>query len=364
MINTDYKQDALILPLAIKSDPRLFAFLKAGDLISGALIKKGANIAFIDLGKYGTGVVYHDEMLNARELLRNLNPGDTVQAKIVDTDNEQGFVELSLSEAGRQKAWGEITELREKDEPIAIKIMSANKGGLISEIRGIPAFLPVSQLSNDHYPKATFEEKEKILEELQKLVGEEIKVKIIDANSRSNKLVVSEREASEVSSREFVKNYSVGQIVEGIISGVADFGAFMKFTDNPAVEGLIHVSELDWRTVDNPKEIVKIDDVVRVKIIEIKDGKISLSLKALKSDPWQTVGELFREGQEVKGTIYATNPFGAIINLGGSFQGQLHVTEFGSIEEMKKRLSGDKEHVFIIESIKPEERRIALKLKA
>ncbi|MEK7542698.1 MAG: S1 RNA-binding domain-containing protein [Patescibacteria group bacterium] len=363
MINIEKGQSNFILPIAIKTDSRMFSFLKAGDIASGALLKKGTNVAFVDLGKFGTGVVYREEMLNARELLRNLKIGDAIQAKVLDIDNEEGYVELSLAEAGRQKAWAEISELKEKDEPFPIKIVGFNKGGLTADLCGIQAFLPVSQLSGEHYPKAAFEEKEKIGEELSKLVGEQISVKIIDANPRANKLIVSEREAIEIPSKELVKNYSVGQIIDGIVSGVADFGVFVKFTDNLSVEGLIHFSELDWRVVENPKEIVKVDDLVKVKIMEIKDGKISLSLKALKEDPWQNIGDKYEEGKEVRGTVYGVNPFGAIINLGDSLQGQLHVTDFGSVEEMKKQLSVSKEHAFIINSIKPEERRIVLKLK-
>lgn len=363
MMTAEKNQNGFLLPNIIKSDPRLFAFVKAGDLVEGKLLRKGTNTVFVDLGKFGTGVVYHSEILNARELLRTMKVGSVVQAKVLNIDNDEGYVELSLAEAGRQKAWGEINELREKDEPIPMKVTGCNKGGLTAEIRGLQAFLPVSQLSSEHYPKVAFEEKDKISDELQKFVGTELSVKIIDANPRSNKLIVSEREAVEVSSRELVKNYSVGQIVEGIVSGVADFGVFVKFIDNPSVEGLIHVSELDWRMVENPKEIVKVDDVLKIKIIEIKDGKISLSLKALKEDPWSAIDAAFKEGETVQGTVYGIHPFGAIINLGDTFQGQLRVTDFGSVEEMKRQLGAAKEHAFVIESIKPEERRIVLKLK-
>jgi len=364
MINVQKQKSSSILSYAMKTDPRLFSFLKPGDIVDGKILERESKKMLIDLGRYGTGVVYPSEIQNARELIRGLETGSPIQAKVVDIDNEDGYVELSLAEAGREKAWSDIAEIKEKDEPVSIRIVGFNKGGLLADISGVQAFLPVSQLSDEHYPKVSeVSDKDKVTESLQGLVGQELLVKIIDANPRANKLIVSEREATEISSKELVKNYEVGQVVEGIVSSVADFGVFIKFTDNPQVEGLIHVSELAWRLIDNPKEIVKVDDVVKVKITDIKDGKVSLSLKALKQDPWMDVLKRYTEGEEVSGFIYNFNPFGATVALDAEIQGQLHVTDFGSVEEMKKQLSGSKEHTFVIESVKPQERRIVLKLK-
>lgn len=348
----------------MKADPRIFTFLKPGDLADGKVLEKRAKMLLVDLGKHGTGVVYQSEMQNAREMVKNLAVGEAVQAKVVDVDNEEGFVELSLTEAGRQKAWAEIGELREKDEPFMVTITGFNKGGLLADVAGVPAFLPVSQLSAEHYPKSAADNREALTSELQALVGSQVNVRILDAIQRTNKLIISEREAVEVSTRELVKNYQVDQVVEGIVSGVADFGVFIKFTDNPAVEGLVHVSELDWRVIENPKEVVRVDDVVKAKIIDIKDGKISLSMKALREDPWAAAGSRYEDGQTVRGTVYAFMPFGAIINLEGGLQGQLHVSGFASLEDMKKQLSQGKEYSFTVESIRPTERRINLKFKS
>lgn len=346
-----------------KTKPELFSVLKNGDLVQGKVIEKGANAITVDLGRHGLGVVYREEIQNAREAVRNLKVGDVVHAKVVEVDNEEGVVELSLTEAGKQKAWTEVQELQEKDEPIKIKVLGSNRGGLIAEIAGLTAFLPVSQLSTEHYPLKTSDDKNTAAEILEKLIGKELDVKIIDVNSRLNKLIVSERAASEISVKELVKNYEVGQVIEGIVSGVADFGVFVRFTDNPAVEGLIHVSELSHKMIENPKEVVNVDDVVKAKIIDIKDGKISLSLKALQRNPWETAAEIYRAGEAVRGKIYAFHPFGAIVDLEGGLQGQIHVSEFGGVDEMKEKLSVGKEYDFVAEDVKPEERRITLKLK-
>lgn len=336
--------------------------MKPGDLVEGTVLEKGARRLLVDLGKFGVGVVYRGELLAAREAVKGLKPGDQVHAKVIAVDNDEGLVELSLAEAGRQKAWAAVLELQEKGEPFAVKMTGFNKGGMTAEVAGLPAFLPVSQLGGEHYPKIAPEGRSELGAALAKLVGEEITVKILDANPRTEKLILSEREAMEVSTRELVKNYEVGQVVEGIVSGVVDFGVFVRFTDNPALEGLIHISELSHRMVENPKEVVKVDDVVKVKITDIRDGRISLSLKALQADPWADAAERFAVGQEVTGTVYSFNPFGAIVAV-GDLQGQLHVTGFGSVEEMKEKVALGKSYSFMVQDVKPAERRLVLKLK-
>lgn len=352
-----------ILTELAKTNPQGFSLLKVGDLVEGTVLEKSAKRLLVDLGKYSTGVVYRGELMNMREAARKLDVGDPIHGKVVAIDNEDGLVELSISEAGKQKAWAGVQELHEQGEPFTVKITGSNRGGLVADVNGLQAFLPISQLSGEHYPKSAEDDKTKIPGALEALVGSELKVKIIDVNPRTNKFIISEREATEVSAKELAKNYTVGQIIEGIISGVADFGAFVRFTDNPAVEGLIHVSELDHRVVENPKEVVKLDQAVKAKIIDIKDGKISLSLKVLKEDPWASAGDKYKEGQEIEGTVYAMNPFGALVNLEGGLQGQIHVTEFGGVDEMKRDLVQGKDYVFTVQSVKPEERRIVLKLK-
>lgn len=357
------KNGILMLTQLAKTAPQIFSSVKVGDLIEGTVLDKSSRAMILDLGKHGTGVVYRGELQNARELVKTLEVGSKIHAKVLDVDNDEGYVELSLAEAGKQKAWGEVDDIRGRDEAFTVKITGFNKGGLVANVKGIPAFLPVSQLAAEHYPKVASGERTEIGNALQKLVGQEITVKVIDANPRAGKLIISEKEATEISSRELVKNYKVGQDIDGVVSGVADFGAFVKFVDNPSVEGLIHVSELDYRIVENPKDVVKVDDVIKARIVDIKDGKISLSLKALKSDPWLVVATKYAEGQEVMGKVYMFNPFGAIINIDETYQGYVHVTEFGSAEEMRKHLTVGKEYPFVIENVKPAERKIALKIK-
>ncbi|MEE8131633.1 MAG: S1 RNA-binding domain-containing protein [Candidatus Paceibacterota bacterium] len=347
----------------MKLEPDLISFLKEGELIEVKFLNKGRRAFYFDLGKFGTGVVYGKEFLNAKETIKNLKPGDLVSAKVVGLENEDGYIELSLADAQKQKDWQEIKELKESGETITVKIIGANSGGLVAKINELKAFLPVSQLAGEHYPRVDEGERNKILEELRKLVGQELPAKVIDFNPRNDKLIISEKEALEENIKELLNQYKVGDVVEGAVSGIADFGVFIKFTDNPAIEGLIHISELDHRLIENPKEIVKVDEQIKAKIIEIKDGRVSLSLKAFKPDPWEKIEEKYKRGQEISGMVNKFNPFGAFIDLSPEIQGLIHISEFGSAEEMGKQLEIGKNYQFIIEAVKSEEKRIVLKLK-
>ncbi|MEK7195087.1 MAG: S1 RNA-binding domain-containing protein, partial [Patescibacteria group bacterium] len=225
------------------------------------------------------------------------------------------------------------------------------------------SFLPVSQLSVEHYPRVGEGDRQGIMEEIKKFIGQELDVKVIDVNPRNNKIIVSEREVLSSNLKEALGKYEVGQIIDGIVSGIANFGIFVRFADNPDIEGMVHISELDHRMIENPKEIAKVNDEIKAKIIDIKEGRVFLSMKALKPNPWERVSELFKEGDEVDGSVYKLNPFGGVINLSDGLQGLIHVSAFGGQEEMKAALKPGESYKFVIESIKPEEKRIILKLK-
>ncbi|MBI2075516.1 MAG: S1 RNA-binding domain-containing protein [Candidatus Harrisonbacteria bacterium] len=347
----------------LKTDPGLLAILKHGDLVEAAFLSKETKAAYFDLGRFGIGTVYGAEFSNAAEAIKALNPGDKVSAKVVDPENDEGYIELSLAEAGKQRAWQDIKNLLERGEIMTVKITAANSGGLIAPVNDIKAFLPVSQLTPDHYPHIEDGDKGKILEELKKFIGQELKVKIIDLNTRTNKLIISERETMSTNVKELLEKYKTGDVIDGIVSGVADFGAFVRFADNPDIEGLVHISELSHRLIENPKEIVKVNDSIKAKILEIKDGRVSLSLKALQEDPWLKVPEKYKDDTDVSGTVTKFNPFGAFVALDADIQGLIHVSEFGGVDEMKKQLELGHAYTFHIAMVKPAEKRIILKLK-
>lgn len=337
--------------------------LREGDVFEVTLIRKTPRRVYFDLGKFGTGIVYGVELLNAKDIVKNLEIGANIPAKILLVEGDDGYVELSLTEAGKQRLWQQVTELSESGEVIKMKILGANAGGVIGNILDLKAFLPISQLGSEHYPKSSENDRQKIIEELKKLIGGELTVKILSVNPRSNKLIVSEREVFSANVKELLAQYQVGQVVDGIVSGIADFGIFVRFVDNPEIEGLIHISEIDHRIIDNPKEVVSPNESVKVKIIDIRDGRVFLSLKALKPDPWEKIEEKYQVGQEVKGKVYKFNPFGAVVDLEDGLQGVIHVSEFGGVEEMRAALGPGQAHSFLVSSIKPEEKRLILKLK-
>lgn len=362
MTTTTAKSNLSPLAQLLKSDANLITTLKIGDLVEGTFIERGTKKAFFDLNHFGTGIVYGVEYLNAQDVLKTLTPGVKVLAKVLDSESDAGYVELSLTEADKQKSWQVIKELHEAGEIIPVTIVGANAGGLIAVLQEQKAFLPVSQLAADHYPKVDDSNRVRIAEELKKFIGQELNIKILDVNPRTGKLIISEREIASANTRELLAKYTVGDIIDGIISGITDFGAFIKFANDPDLEGLIHISELDHRLIENPKELVKIGDVLKVKIIEIKDGRVSLSLKALKSNPWDQAGEKYQASQLVTGTVTRFNPFGAFVALDENLQGLIHVSQFGGIEAMKQQLVLGGQHSFIIDLVRPQEKRIILKL--
>lgn len=354
---------AALLPQIIKDRIKDDAYWKEGDVVEAELIRKTPRQAFFDIGKFGTGTVYGTELLNARDIVKKLSVGDRASAKIVNLDGMDGYVELSLAEADQQRLWQQIKELQESGEVVKVRISGANAGGLITSILDLKAFLPVSRLSNEHYPKTDQGDRQKMIEELKNFAGQELSVKIIDVNPRSKKVIVSEREILTSNVKELLAKLEVGQVADVLVSGIADFGIFVRFVDNPQIEGMIHISEANHRLINNPKEVVEINQVVKAKIIDIRNGRVFLSLKALAANPWEAVHERFHVGQEVSGKVYRFNPFGAVVNLEGDLQGIIHVSEFGGVEEMKKQLAPDQPYMFVIESVKPEEKRLILKLK-
>lgn len=338
----------------------LFRPPKVGDIIKGKVMTKEKGAIFFDLGTLGTGIVYGKEFLEAKNIIRDLKIGDEVFVKIIEPKNDEGYIELSLSQAGQEIAWKEIKEKKEKGEIVKIKIQNANKGGLLAETAGLQGFLPVSQLSQKNYPKVEGADGNKILKELQKFVGKEMEVKIYDFDPKEKKLIFSERAIETEKIKELLQNYKVGQVVDVVVSGVVDFGVFVKFQKDE-IEGLIHISELDWKIIEDPSKVVKVGDKLQAKIININDDKIFLSLKALKKDPWERLEEKYKKGDLVVGKVTKFNPFGAFVQITDEIQGLCHISEFEERVRMEEKLKVGQEYKFEIIEIKPSEHRLTLK---
>lgn len=335
---------------------------KVGEIVGGTIVGIGRSAVYLDLGATGTGIIYGKEFYEAKGALKNLKIGDKIFSKIVELENEEGYVELSLSAAGKELGWEKLQQKKEGDVTITVKILGANKGGLLAETEGIQGFLPVSQLSPEHYPRVAGADKAEILQKLQQLIGKDLEVKILDLNPKREILILSEKAKETQKLKEILKKYKVGNLVKGEITGIVDFGAFIKFGPEN-LEGLIHISELDWQLIDDPSEIVKVGQTVKAKIIEIaNDGRISLSLKALKKDPWEDIEKKYKKGQELKGKVTKFNPFGAFVEIAPKIQGLVHISEFGTRPKMEQKLIIDKKYNFKVLQIDPKEHRMTLKL--
>ena len=339
-------------------DQETFVIPRAGDVINGKIIALKPSIIYLNLGNFKSGVILGNEIKKHPFEFKKVNLGDTIAVKIISIDNEDGYVEVSLLKAGEEKTWQALHEKMEKNEIIEAIVTKANKGGLMVGVEGIEAFMPVSQLASSHYPRVEGGDKTKILSELNKLIGEKLNLKIIDIDSREKKLIVSEKATEEKKLKIALEKYKVGDVVEGTITGIVDFGAFIKFDD---LEGLIHISEMDWQIIENPSEVFKVGDKVKAKIIEISRDRVSLSTRALKENPWSKVEEKYQTGQTVKGTVTKFNPFGAFVQLDKSIQGLAHISEFGTEQKMEETLEIGKKYDFKIISVKPSEYRMALK---
>ncbi|MFC1622828.1 30S ribosomal protein S1 [Patescibacteria group bacterium] len=342
-----------------------------GTVIEANVIEVTSNYVLVDIGSIGTGIAYGKEAKDGMSGGRKIQIGDKVSATLVDTENEDGYLEISIREASHERAWGDIESKKADEEIIETKILDANKGGLMVEVNGISGFLPVSQLSSEHYPRVEDGDKNKILDLLKKLVGEVIAVKIIDTNKEDEKLIVSEKAAISEKERAVISELKQGDVIEGEISGVVDFGAFVKFypneeakeKDSNKLEGLVHISELAWQLIDNPKEIVKVGDKVQAKIIGIDDTRISLSVRALAKDPWGDVAEKYKVGEVYEGTVDKINHFGVFVYLDKNIHGLAHVSEFQEAYPNKKMedvLEAGEKYQWRVLSIEPKQHRMGL----
>ena len=329
-----------------------------GDLVEGPVIAIEKSSVYIDLAPFGTGIIYGREFITARDVIKKINVGDVVAAKIVDNAHKEGYYELSLKEARQALIWSEAEVAIKEKKTLELLVKEANKGGLLIEWQGIVGFLPASQLKAEHYPRVGDGDKDKILDELKKLVGTRLAVSIITADPKEGKLIFSEKGQETKEKEKIVSKYEMGDTVEGTVTGVVDFGVFVKLEEG--LEGLVHISEIDWGLVDDPRNFVKVGQKIKAKIIEIKEGKISLSLKQMKSNPWTEAAKKYKKDQPVSGVIIKFNKHGALASIEEGVAGLVHVSEFGSEEKLRKALELGKTYNFKITLFDPKEQKMAL----
>lgn len=332
--------------------------LSSGDVIEGTITSIKKNEIWVDLGPQGVGVVMRREIGHGQKL----EIGQTITVSVIDPEMEDGQVLLSMKRAVKDRGWDEIQRLFDAQEIVEITPYDANRGGLLVELEGIRGFLPVSQLAAGHYPRVSGADKDEILQKLNALTDVTLRVRILDVSRKDNKLIFSEKEAVKDDMQSRFAELKVGDVVKGIVTGVIDFGAFVNVD---GIEGLIHISEISWERVDNPRNYVKVGDEVEAKIIAIDKDRLSLSLKQMTSDPWLEQVKAFNKGDTIEGKVTRITPFGAFVQLSPSVEALVHVSEMSDDENIdpEKLFQLNETKEFRVLDIDTDNRKIALSLK-
>ena len=330
--------------------------LTVGETVDGTVLSVKKHEILIDLGPLGVGLVPRREV----SLSKNYNVGDSVIASVIDTELEDGYSLLSLRKAAKDRGWDEVMAKLESGEIITVVPYDTNRGGLLVEYEGIRGFLPVSQLSAEHYPRVGSSDKDEILQRLNSLVKRDIKARILDADRKANKLIFSEKEAVKEGLAERFQKLAIGDTVTGVVTGVVDFGVFVNVE---GIEGLIHISEISWERVNNPSDYVKVGQTIEAKIIAIDKERLSLSMKQLTKDPWLDEVEQFKPGEKVEGTVTRITPFGAFVQLSPAVEALVHVSELGGDgTDPEKVFTLNERKEFTVLDIDKENRKISLSL--
>jgi small subunit ribosomal protein S1 len=346
----------------IKTGPQVLR-VKPGELVEGIVVFRGKNKLILDIGGVATGIVSGRELRDSFNTFRELKVGDTVLALTLEEENDEGMLVLSLRMASQQKAWDKFHKLVKDDGTMKFIPTEANKGGLLANIDGIRTFLPVSQLAPVNYPRVNNADSMEIISRLQKFVGHPFTVKIITMDEEAGKIVVSEREAMSEERAKALEHLKIGDVKEGLVSGLVKFGLFVAFD---GLEGLVHISEIAWGHVKNPSEFAQVGDRVTVKVIGVDGEKLSLSIKQMTKDPWEEVAERYPVGKKVSGTVVRFTEYGAFLKLEKDLSGLVHLSEIAheKVTDPAQVLTiGQKVEAQVI-NIDVDERRIGLSIKA
>lgn len=332
--------------------------LKASDVVEGVVMAVKKNEVWIDLGPRGIGVVMRREIGYGQ----SLEKGQSVTVSVIDPEIEAGYALLSMKRAVKDRGWDELQRIHEANEIIEVVPYDANRGGLLVELEGIRGFLPVSQLAAGHYPRVSGADKDEILHKLHALTNKPLRVRVLDVSRKDNKLIFSEKEAVKDDMQARFSELKVGDVVEGIVTGVIDFGAFVNVD---GIEGLVHISEISWERVDNPRNYVKVGETIKAKIIGIDKDRLSLSIKQMSEDPWLDQVKAFKAGDIVEGKVTRITPFGAFVQLSPSVEALVHVSEMSDNEDVdpEKLFQLNEKKQFKVIDIDTENRKIALSLK-
>ena len=332
-------------------------YFNDGDIVEGTVVKIDHDEVLLDIGYKTEGVIPSRELSIKHEIDPNevVEVGDEIDALVLTKEDKEGRLILSKKRAQYERAWGTIEELKEKDEPVTGTVIEVVKGGLILDI-GLRGFLPASLVEMRR------------VRDLQPYIGQELEAKIIELDKHRNNVVLSrrawlEQTQSEVRS-EFLHQLQKGQVRKGVVSSIVNFGAFV---DLGGVDGLVHVSELSWKHIDHPGEVVEVGQEVTVEVLDVDMDRerVSLSLKATQEDPWQLFARTHAIGQIVPGKVTKLVPFGAFVRVEDGIEGLVHISELAERHvELPEQAVQVGQEVFVrVIDIDLERRRISLSLK-
>lgn len=334
-----------------------------GDVVDGVVVAVDRSVVYVDLSPIGTGIIYGREFSVAKDILRKTHVGDAISAQIIELETPDGYIDLSLKEARKAFIWSEAEESLQSKQVYEVVVKNANRGGLVIEWNGVRGFLPASQLSEEKYPKVLSRDKDSILNELKKFVDTKMMVTIESVDPDNDTIIFSEYKDGATGGKaggasKPSTEYSVGDIKNGIVTGVVDFGVFVT-VDN-AIEGLVHISEMDWGLVDDPRKFCAVGNQVQVKIIEIEGDKYSFSFKELHKNPWEEIHDRHKVGDTVSGVVIKYGAFGAFASIKAGVSGLVHISNFADETDLRNSLEIGKTYEFVITNLEPSGQKLTL----
>jgi len=354
-------KDLVLFQELFEKSPEI-KYPKTGEVISGTIEKIEKKNILVNVNNQFSGLVISKELGNTVDL-EELSAGQSIDVMVLGDSVEKGLLILSLKRANQIKSLTNLAKYFEGGDVITVRPTEANKWGLLVDIDGLKWFIPVSQLTPLHYPRVEGANAEKILEHLNGLVWKDFKVKVINVDEAGKKIIFSEKSAIEGDRAKALETLKEGNIVEWIVSGILSYGLFVTFD---GLEGLVHVSEIDWGHVTDPSKFAKVWMKVKVKVIGLDSDKISLSIKRLKENPWDVLARKHKVNDVISAPVSRISQFGAFIELSGWIQGLIHLSEisYGVVKDIREHVKVGEEVKAKIINFDPKKKRIGLSLKA
>lgn len=326
-----------------------------GQRIAACVLSKSDNLVIFDIGGKSEGLVKEKGYTDAKEYIEGLKVGDSVSVTILVPESRDGTIVLGLKDAMRDVSWIKLEEAKKSGEAVPVFGKGVGTAGFVIDVMGIEGFIPTSQMGKE------------ITGNAQNLVGKYFKAKVMEVDKMNKKVVLSEKEVSEAGNialiKEALKKIKEGEIYEGVVTTVAPFGAFVKIEvplkkEKAEVEGLVHVSELSFSRVNLPSDVIHEGDKVQVKVLAAHEGKLALSVKQAKKDPWEGVEKKYKSEDKVTGKIVRVSDFGAFVELEPGVEGLIHITQIPPAY----KLTTGQEVKCTVEEVNMKDKRIALGL--